>query len=465
MPDQPSRRDVLRLLTSLGVGAALASCAPKTGPKTQPSEAALQPLHKTPPAGSPNIIMILVDDLGDHELSCRGNSFNQTPHIDALAEGGMTFTQAYAAAPVCSPTRAALMTGLAPVRTGITDFLKEHDEKYLDPNHLTLNEALKSAGYATGMVGKWHLTGDYDKKRGEPSQHSWDEVHLAESRYIAHGDYFAPYDFMPEVRVRRGKYLTDALHKEAVSFIERRQDAPFFLYLSHYGVHTLLEGKPDKVRKYRRKRGAKKHKPELAAMLESIDEGVGQIMQTLRTTGLSENTLVVFTSDNGGDHLSMSPSTERGAKSHLYEAGIRVPLIAHWPAQIAAGTRNATCTTTMDFYPTFTEIAAATNVPRPLDGESLRPLFRGETLERNALYWHYPRSHPHPDGGRSSGAIRKDDYKLVEFFDTGEVELYDLEADSGETRNLASIQPEKVLELRAQLNGWRAGVGAALATT
>ena len=459
MPDQPSRRDVLRLLAGLGVGAALASCAPDVATKPVPST------RKTLPTGAPNIVMILVDDLGDHELSCAGNPFNETPHIDALAEGGMTFTQAYAAAPVCSPTRAALMTGLAPARTGITDFLKEHDEKYLDPNHLTLNEALKSAGYATGMVGKWHLTGDYDKKRGEPSKHGWDEVHLSESRYIAHGDYFAPYDFMPEVRARRGEYLTDALHKEAVSFIERRQDEPFFLYLSHYGVHTLLEGKPNKVRKYRRKKGAGAYNAELAAMLESIDEGVGQIVQTLKETGRLDNTLVIFTSDNGGDHLSMSPSTERGAKSHLYEAGIRVPLIAHWPAQIEAGTRNATCTTTMDFYPTFAELSGAAERPRSLDGASLTPLFRGETPERSALYWHYPRSHPHPDGGRSAGAIRKGNYKLVEFFDTGETELYDLEADRGETRNLASTQPEKVLELRAQLNGWRAGVGAAPITT
>ena len=455
----PSRRDVLRLLASVGAGAVLAGCTPEA--KAQPTP----PSRKVPPTGSPNIIFILVDDLGDHELSCTGNPFNETPHIDALAANGMTFTQAYAAAPVCSPTRAALMTGLAPARTGITDFLHEHDEKYLDPSHLTLNEALRSAGYTTGLVGKWHLTGDYDKKRGEPSKHGWDEVHLSESRYIAHGDYFAPYDFMPEVKSSRGEYLTDRLHQEAVSFIERHQNEPFFLYLSHYAVHTLLEGKPKKVKKYRRKRGSRHHKPHLAAMLESIDEGVGQITQTLKNTGLLENTLVVFTSDNGGDHTMMSPSPHHGAKSQLYEGGIRVPFIAHWPAQITAGSQSHTCTTTMDFYPTFAEIAAATNVPRSLDGESMMPLFRGETPARNALYWHYPRSHPHPGGGRSSGAIRKGDLKLVEFFDTGEVELYDLSKDGSETRNLASAHPEKVLELKAQLNGWRAGVGAGPVTT
>ncbi len=458
MSETPSRRDVLRLLASVGAGAVLAGCAPEAKAKTAP------PPRKAP-TGSPNIIFILVDDLGEHELSCAGNTFNETPHIDALARGGMTFSQAYAAAPVCSPTRAALMTGLAPARTGITDFLKEDDEKYLDPKHLTLNEALKSAGYATGMVGKWHLTGDYDKKRGEPSKHGWDEVHLSETRYIAHGDYFAPYDFMPEVRAPEGEHLTDALHREALSFIERHQNEPFFLYLSHYAVHTLLEGKPEKVAKYKRKRGARKHKPHLAAMLESIDEGVGQIMQTLKSTGLLDNTLVVFTSDNGGDHLTMSPSDSRGAKSHLYEAGIRVPLIAHWPAQITPGARSDVATTTMDFYPTFTELSSATEVPRSLDGSSLLPLFRGETPERSALYWHYPRSRPHPDGGRSSGAIRKGEYKLVEFFDTGEVELYNLSGDAGETYNLATVQPEKVLELKAQLNGWRAGVGAGTVAT
>ena len=458
MPEHPTRRDVLRLLAGLGLGAALASCS---------SEEMISPAPPTerPLTDAPNIIFILVDDLGDQELACAGNPFNETPHIDALAAGGMTFTQAYAAAPVCSPTRAALLTGLAPARIGITDFLFKDNDHHLLPEYLTLNESLKSAGYTAGMIGKWHLTSDYVTKHGAPQAHGWDEVHLTETRFIGHGDYFAPYKFMPEVRVRRGEYLTDTLHRAAVDFIERHQDEPFFLFLSHYAVHTMLEGKPDKVKKYRRKGSAEAYNPELAAMLESIDEGVGQMMQTLQETGLLENTLVIFTSDNGGDPLSMSPSTERGMKSHLYEGGIRVPLIAHWPAQIEPGTRNATCTTTMDFYPTFTEIAAATEVPRALDGESMTPLFKGETPTRNALYWHYPRTHPHPNGGRSSGAIRKGDYKLIEFFDTGESELYDLRADSGETHDLAQALPQKVSELKAQLNGWRAGVGASPITT
>ena len=457
MSETPSRRDVLRLLAGVGAGALLAGCAPEAKTGAAPAQAPA-------PIDAPNIVFILVDDLGDHELSCAGNPFNETPHIDALARGGVTFTQAYAAAPVCSPTRAALMTGLAPARTGITDFLREDDEKYLDPNHLTLNEALKSAGYVAGMIGKWHLTGDYDKGRGEPSKHGWDEVILSESNYIANGDYFGPYDFAPGAAAERGEFLTDRLYQEAAHFIERHRGEPFFLYLSHYSVHSLLEGKPDKVRKYRRKRGSRRHNPQLAAMLESIDEGVGRLVQKLRDTGLLDNTLLVFTSDNGGDHTVMSPSPHHGAKSHLYEGGVRVPLIAHWPAQIAAGTRSAAPTTTMDFYPTFAEAAAA-ETPRSLDGESLLPLFRGETPTRDALYWHYPRSHPHPGGGRSSGAIRKGDYKLVEFFDTGEVELYDLSRDAGETRDLAAVQPEKVLELRAQLNGWRAGVGARTVAT
>ena len=458
MSENPSRRDVLRLLAGLGLGAALASCAPEE--MISPA-----PPVKRPLVDSPNIIFILVDDLGDQELACAGNPFNETPHIDALAANGMTFTQAYAAAPVCSPTRAALLTGLAPARTGITDFLKEKDDKYLSPDHLTLNESLKSAGYTTGLIGKWHLMGNYDTRLGGPEQHAWDEVILSESRYIAQGDYVGPYKFAPEVKARRGEYLTDRLHQEALSFVERHQGGPFFLYLSHYAVHTGLEGKPDKVKKYRRKGGAKDYNPELAAMLESIDEGVGQLVQALKDRGLLENTLLVFTSDNGGDHSVMSPTPLHGAKSQLYEAGIRVPLIVHWPAQIAPGTHCATCTTTMDFYPTFAELASATQVPRALDGESMTPLFRGETPTRNALYWHYPRSHPHPGGGRSSGAIRKGDYKLVEFFDTGESELYDLESDSDETRNLAQALPQKVSELKAQLSGWRAGVGAGPITT
>ena len=451
-----SRRDVLFLLAKFGLGAALAGCADPTiaGPPKRPLT-------------GPNIIFILVDDLGDQELACRGNTFNETPHIDKLAAQGLTFSQAYAAAPVCSPTRAALLTGLAPARLGLTDFLKDRDEKYLSPAYLTVNEVLKSAGYITGLIGKWHLTGDYDKKLGDPSQHGWDEVILSETRYILNGDYFAPYDFMPEVDAPEGEYLTDRLHEEAVSFIQRHQDGPFFLLLSHYAVHTVLRGKPNKVEKYRNKLGAAEHNPELAAMLESVDEGVGQIVQTLRRTGLLDNTLLIFTSDNGADPTVMSPSTLRGAKADLYEGGVRVPLIAHWPAQIAPGTTCHAHTSTLDFYPTFAEVAtaAASNksamIELPaLDGESMTPLFKGETPTRSALYWHYPRAHPHPNGGRSSGAIRQGDYKLIEFFDTGERELYDLGSDAGEVHNLAASLPEKVSELRAQLSGWQAAVGA-----
>ena len=449
-----SRREVLFLLAKFGLGAALTGCANTTTPPGPPR------------TGSPNIIFIL-DDLGDQELGCRGNSFNETPHIDKLAQNGMTFTQAYAAAPVCSPTRAALLTGLAPARLGLTDFLRDRDEKYLSPDYLTVNEVLKSAGYATGLIGKWHLMGDYEKEQGAPAQHGWDEVILSESRYVLNGDYFAPYDFMPGVDAPEGEYLTDRLHQEAVSFIKRHQDEPFFLYLSHYAVHTVLRGKPDKVEKYRKKQGVADHNPELAAMLESIDEGVGHIVRTLQNIGLLDNTLLVFTSDNGGDHTVMSPTTLRGAKSQLYEGGIRVPLIAHWPKQIAPNTTCHTATSTLDFYPTFAEIAAATaadisamiEIPQ-LDGASMTPLFGGEMSTRNALYWHYPRRYPHPGGGRSAGAIRQGDYKLIEFFDTGESELYDLQADASETYNLATSYPEKVLELRAQLSGWQADVGA-----
>ena len=260
---------------------------------------------------------------------------------------------------------------------------------------------------------------------------------------------------MPEVDAPEGEYLTDRLQEEAVSFIQKHQDGPFFLLLSHYAVHTVLRGKPNKVAKYRNKQGAAEYNPELAAMLESVDEGVGQIIQTLRRTGLLDNTLLIFTSDNGADPTVMSPSTLRGAKADLYEGGVRVPLIVHWPAQIAPGTTCHAHTSTLDFYPTFAEIAtaAASNksamIELPaLDGESITPLFKGATPTRSALYWHYPRAHPHPNGGRSSGAIREGDYKLIEFFDTGERELYDLGSDAGEAHNLAASLPEKVSELR-----------------
>jgi arylsulfatase A-like enzyme len=259
----------------------------------------------------PNIIFILADDLGFAELGCYGNTFNETPHLDKLAGRGTVFTNAYASAPVCSPYRAALMTGQYPARVGITDYLRPNDPKHLSTGHITVTEMLKRAGYATGIIGKWHLTGyaNHGAEEVPPNQHGFDEVIVSENRGIGGGSYFHPYHFNKEINKRLpGKeYLVDRCNLEAIEFIERHKDGPFFLYLSHYAVHTSLHGKDRLVAKYEKKPGAGKgnkaprNNPHLAAQLESIDDGVGKIMSKLEELGLAENTVLIFTSDNGGE--------------------------------------------------------------------------------------------------------------------------------------------------------------------
>jgi len=412
----------------------------------------------------PNIILILVDDLGWAELGCYGNTFNETPNLDRLASQGMRFTQAYAAAPVCSPTRASVMTGQYPARVGITDYLRADDAKHLSPEeHVSIAKALRAQGYATGLIGKWHLMGDYATRKGDPKLHGFDEVVCSETQYIGGGDYFHPYQHLPGVPARmENEYLTDRLSLEAMDFITRHKGEPFFLYLSYYSVHTRLAAKQDLIEKYKQKPGAGKQRnnPELAAMIESIDDGVGQIAAALTQCGIAENTVVVFMSDNGGDPKVTSNAPLRGVKSQLYEGGIREPMIVSWPAHVTPGSTCDVPVSTVDFYPTLLEMAgAAPKAEQTMDGENLVPLLTGMgTLERDALFWHYPIAKPHFLGGRSSGAIRKGDLKLIEFYDTGEVELYDLAKDLGETINLASKLPEEAKELRQGLDDWRQAV-------
>ena len=433
-----------------------------SGPLNTP--AAQNGQHLSATRAHPNIIFILIDDLGWRELGAYGNRFNETPNIDRLATEGLLFTQAYAAAPVCSPTRAALMTGQYPARIGITNYLEINDEHFLSPDYITINKRLKSVGYVSALIGKWHLTGDYEKRRGAPQLHGFNEVIASETKYIGPGDYFHPYFFMPEMPAREpGEYLTDRLHSEALDFIKRNRERPFFLYLAHYTVHTELAAKPDILRKYQRKPGVGKEQnnPVLAAMIESIDEGVGHIMRTLDGFGLSENTLLVFTSDNGGEIGVTTNAPLRAGKSTLYEGGLRVPAIMHWPAHIKPGITDATPIITADYYPTFLQAAGVSYDQRQVvDGVSLVPLFKGNgSLGRDTLYWHYPLASPLFLGGRSSGAIRHGNFKLIEFYDTGKVELYDLLNDVSEQYDLAPTMPDKVSQLRRMFDAWRKQVG------
>ena len=413
----------------------------------------------------PNIVFVLADDLGWAELGCYGNRFNETPHLDRLAREGMRFTDAYAAAPVCSPMRVSFMTGQYPARVGITDYLRPNDPKFLSPGHFTLPEALGKAGYASCLIGKWHLMGDYAKRKGDPKLHGFTEVICSESRGIGGGDYFGPYRFNPAVKPKtENEYLSDRLNQEAADFIVRHKDKPFFLYLSHYAVHTRLAGKPKLVAKYRRKPGAgtNRNNPELAAMLESIDDGVGLILAKLDELRLADDTVVIFMSDNGGENRVTSNAPLRGAKSQLYEGGIREPLIVRWPGRIKAGSVCRVPVSSVDFYPTLLDVAGAKPDPRQaLDGVSLTPLLR-ETggLTRDALFWHYPLARPHFLGGVSAGAVRAGGWKLIEFFDTGKVELYNLRNDLSETADLAAKHPDKAAELKKRLADWRRSVGA-----
>jgi arylsulfatase A len=409
---------------------------------------------------TPNIIYILADDLGWSELGSYGNRFNQTPQLDQLARSGMRLTQAYVPAPVCSPSRVGLLTGKHPAKAGITDFLDAKDEKYLFPDYITLNEQLGKAGYHTGLIGKWHLTGDYDKQKGSPDKHGWNEIISSETRYIAGGKYFYPYFFLPDLAAKsEGEYLTDRLNNEAVDFIKRNAKKPFFLYLSHYSVHTKLSGKPDKVARYKAKpeAGTDHNNPELAAMLESIDDGVGDIVKTLKSLGLDKNTLIIFTSDNGGESKVTSNAPLKGGKSQLYEGGIRIPMIVSWPGTVAADKLLDISVSTLDIFPTFTQIAGlpATD-PKEYDGISILPALLGKsTLKPRNIFWHYPLAKPHFLGGRSAGAIRSGDYKLIEFFDNNTFELYNLKSDPGEKEELSQKMPEKTAELKAQLADWR----------
>jgi len=421
----------------------------------------------------PNIIFILADDLGWAELGCYGNTFNETPNLDRLAKQGMRFTDAYAAAPVCSPYRAALMTGQYPARVGITDYLRPNDKNHLSTQHITLAEALKNTGYTTGIIGKWHLTGyaNHGAEEFPPAMHGFDETIVSENRGIAGGSYFHPYHFNREIQKRLpGKeYLVDRCNLEAVEFIERHKDGLFFLYLSHYAVHTRLNGKPKLVAEFEKKPGAgkgpkaRRNNPHLAAQLKSIDEGIGMIVKKLDELGLSDETVLVFGGDNGGESRVTSNAPLRAGKSTLYEGGIRIPLIVRYPKIVPAGTICTRPTSNFDFYPTLCQLASAgIDSKQHIDGVSLAAVLKNPEapLQRDTLYWHYPLAKPHFLGGHSSGAVRKGDWKFIEYFDADRKELYNLADDISEKNNLAGKNPEKLAELQGLLKAWRKDVGA-----
>lgn len=463
-------------------------------------------------AKRPNVILIFLDDLGWADLGCYGSTFHKSPQIDLLAKQGMRFTQAYSASPVCSPTRAALMTGKSPARLHLTNWLpgtKKSSNRLLDPEtetalplaEVTLAEHLRSAGYATGHIGKWHLGG-----RGFGPKNQGFDVNVGGDEKGTPGGYFAPFgkkaNDVPHLEwASPGSYLTDIFNDVAIRFIREHREHPFFLYLPHFAVHAPLQAKPHLVAKYAQ--GAmipgQQSNPVYAAMVESVDDGVGKIVRELERLKLAENTLLILTSDNGGlvtADWPFSPPTINGSlregKGHLYEGGIRVPLIVRWPKTVPAGTISETPVTTEDLLPTILELCgvdrnAAVQAPiasqKPaaplgstvgttlsvegttrqqigeLDGVSLVPLLkRTGSIGRQALCWHYP--HYSPQHNRPSGAIRVGDYKLITFYEDGRKELYNLKSDAAERNNLVRKEPEKVRDLEARFANWQKSVGA-----
>lgn len=452
----------------------------------------------------PNIIFILIDDMGYKDLSCYGSSFYETPHIDSLASEGMLFTDAYAACPVCSPSRASIMSGKYPANVGVTDWIDHSgnchpargllvDAPYID--HLPLEEksiaaVLKDNNYQTWHVGKWHL----GKEDYYPEKHGFDKnIGGCHFGHPANG-YFSPYDIPTLENGPDGEYLTDRLTDETIQLIKNRHTSqPFFLNLCYYAVHTPIQAKEDDVYKFMNKRERLgiahmqefevgdyfpcEHKKEeriirrclqsnadYAGMIYNLDRNIGRLLDTLRETGLEKNTLIVFTSDNGGLATAESSPTCNAplseGKGWMYEGGVRVPLLVKWPKVVAPNRICKVPVTSPDYYPTFLEACQLPLLPNQHeDGMSLMPLLQGKkNLQREALYWHYP--HYGNQGGTPGSSIRMGNYKLIEFFETGACELYDLENDIEEHYDLSNNLPEQTMTMKSMLQAWREKVEA-----
>jgi arylsulfatase A-like enzyme len=427
------------------------------------------PFLCAPKSDRPNIVFILADDLGWSDLHSYGNQTFLTPNLDALAGDGLRFTDAYAASPVCSPTRSSIMTGKYPARNDLTTWLGDQGgaraAKALALSEVTIAEALRQAGYATGMVGKWHLGG----RRHLPKGQGFDVAIGAPHGGMPEGGYFLP-NQLDLPRAKRGEHLTDHLTSEGIRFIEANKDRPFFLYQSYYAVHLPIEGRPDLVAKHRarKRRLGVRMNARYAAMVDGLDQGVGRITAKLEELGLSQRTVVFFFSDNGGASHDRNGRNEittnaplRMGKGHLYEGGIRSPLIARYPPLVEPGGVSSAPVVSTDFYPTILQLAGVELMPdQHTDGVSIVPLLDDPSaeIERQAIFFHYP--HRNAQGGVPSGAVRMGDYKLIEFFDDGRLELYDLANDVGEAKNLAGAMPDKAEQLHRMLIEWRVSMKA-----
>lgn len=472
-----SRRSFLR--TGAGTALSFAALANGCGKKLPPQ---------------PNFVFVLVDDLGWMDTGCYGSTFYETPNVDRLAGEGMRFTDAYAACPVCSPTRASIMTGKYPARVGITDWIPGYKTHNKDPEILdtpedlhqlpheevTIAEAMKEVGYTTFFAGKWHLGGEGYLPDSQGFDINLGGNHTGQP----YGGYFSPYSNPQLADGPEGEYLTDRLGDESVAFLESHAGSPFFLYLSFYTVHTPIQPKENLQHRFADKLAAMDNPPETAfgeegesmvrltqddpdyaAMVRSMDENLGKVLNALDRLEQTDNTVVIFMSDNGG--LSTVPWEAptsnvplRAGKGWLYEGGIREPMIVRWPGVVKPGSTCSEPVTSTDFYPTILEMAGLPlRREQHADGLSLMPLLKGKkSLDREAIYWHFP--HYHGSRSKPGGAIRAGDWKLIEFFEDDRLELYNLKDDIGERRNLAQERSEKAFELHDMMTAWRDEVGA-----
>ena len=430
---------------------------------------------------TPNIVLIMADDLGWKDLHCYGNDRLDTPNIDRLARQGLLFTDAYSAAAVCTPTRAALMTGESPARLNITNHAAGHPPNFQKPGtnlitpiwlrHLplkrvTLAEQLKQAGYATGFVGKWHLSHRSRSESGADGkvlseqdlrpEHQGFDVNIGGCNYGGPPSYFSPYR-IPNLNGKAdGEYLPDRSADECIDFIKAARtdgDRPFFLCWWNYSVHYPFQAPADLVAKYEKRKGPGIENPTYAAMIEGMDASIGKLLKSIEQQGLDDDTIVIFTSDNGPFAANVKPL--RGEKGHLYEGGIRVPLIVRWPGHVEPATRTAMPVITMDVHATILEATHLKSDPSNTpDGISLLPLIKNEAaLKRDSIYFHYPNYAFHK-GNRLASAIRTGDHKLLWFYDDDSVELYDLKKDISESQNIAAEMPEKTRQLREKLEAW-----------
>ncbi len=452
-----------------------------------------------------NVIVLFVDDWGWTDAACLGSDLYETPHIDAFAASAVRFTDGYSACTVCSPSRAALLTGLYPARTRVTDWIPGHDAsrnprqrarvpllvpdwtQKLEHRHTTLAESLKAAGYHTAHIGKWHLTPRSDDPQVVseyyPERHGFD-INIAGNQWGAPGSYFWPYKGRGEGLRQRvanfpeggqeGDYLDEMLTDHAEKLIEQWKDEPFLIYMPYYLVHTPIQGKPELVKKYQQKiaqhEGPLRHKnPGYAAMVETLDGSVGRILAKLEALGLDEKTVVVLTSDNGGLSVFNGPTHNhplRAGKGSAYEGGTRVPFMIRAPGVTQPGGVCAEPVIGVDILPTILSLTGTTeHGPQvELDGLDLTPVLRDPMaqLDRETLFWHYP--HYHPGGAEPYSAIRARDWLLVQFHHDMRVELYNLRDDLGQTRDLSETEASIRDRLAAQLNTWRKDVDAQMPT-